>query len=90
MVGLIVGLADGIYLVQLKFDNRLRLRRLTDGRVRMLPQHSLQLMVAYRAAIVLARRPGRFAEMPAAALATLHARLRFKEYPCSFDQKLEP
>ncbi len=85
MVGLIVALSDGIYIVHLKFDDRLRLRRLTDGRIRMLPQRSLQLWVASGAAFVLARRPGRFAEMPASTVAALHSRLHFKEVPCLSD-----
>jgi hypothetical protein len=90
MVGLVVALRDGIYLVQLEIGARLRVRRLTDGRVRCMAKQSLKLMVAQRAAYVIARRPGRFAEMPCEELIALHGRLQFEEISeCSFNQPQE-
>jgi hypothetical protein len=51
---------------------------------------SLKFMVAQRAAYVLARQPGRFAEMPYEALVVIHERLKFKEIAqCSFNPSQE-
>lgn len=79
MVGLVVAFRDGIYLVQLQVGARLRVRRLTDGRVRCMSRETLIFLLAEGAAHVIARRPGRFAEMPCDALVKFHARLHFKE-----------
>ncbi len=89
MVGLVVALSDGIYILQQEVGACIRMRRLTDGRVRCMSAESLKFMVANRAAFVIARRPGRFAEMPVDALVALHGRLVFEEISeCSFNQLL--
>ena len=89
-MGLVVAFRDGIYLVQLEVGARLRVRRLTDGRVRCIATESLNFLVAQRAAYVIARRPGRFASMSCEALVAFHGRLQFKEIPeCSFNQPQE-
>jgi len=79
VVGLVVALRDGIYIVQQQVGERFRARRLTDGRVWLVSKEKLMFMVAQRAAYVIARRPGRFSEMPISALVAFHARLQFKE-----------
>lgn len=79
MVGLVVALRDGIYIIQLEFGACARMRRLTDGRVRCMSAESLKFLVAERAAYVIARRPGRFAEMPYDELVAIHGRFSFKE-----------
>lgn len=90
MVGLIVAFPNGIYLVHLEIGSRLRMRRLTDGRVMSIGRDSLKFMVAQRAAYVLARQPGRFAEMPYDALVAIHGRLKFKEIAqCLFNPSQE-
>lgn len=89
MVGVVVALRDGIYILQQEVGPQIRLRRLTDGRVRCIPAESLKFMVARRAAFVIARRPGRFVEMPDEALVALHGRFVFEETSeCSFSQFL--
>ena len=88
-MGIVVALCDGIYIVQLEVGACIRMRRLTDGRVRCASSESLKFLVAERAAFVIARRPGRFAEMPFDALVALHGRFTFKEKSeCSFSQFL--
>jgi hypothetical protein len=91
MVGLVVAFPNGIYFVHLEIGSRLRMRRLTDGRVMSIGRDSLKFMVAQRAAYVLARQPGRFAEMPHEALVAIHDRVKFKEIAlCSFNPSQEP
>lgn len=90
MVGLVVAVRDGVYIVQQRIDACLRMRRLVDGRVWMVSKESLMFMVAQRAAFVIARRPGRFAEMPTQALVAFHARLQFREISeCSSNPRLD-
>ena len=79
MVGVVVALVDGIYLVQQEVGSLLRARRLTDGRVCCLSKSGFKHLVAARRVYVISRRPGRFADMPLEALVALHQRLRFSE-----------
>lgn len=92
MVGVIVALDDGIYHVALAVGPLLRLRRLTDGRIRCLSCHALRLLLAGHQALVLAPRPGRFSEMTAQALNALHARLPLVkgEESCFISMSREP
>jgi len=92
MVGVVVALDDGIYLVCQRIGARLRLRRLYDGRIRCVAAESLRFQIRNQFARVLAPTPGRFAEMTAKALQDLHARLPLKKGPssCSFNLLLGP
>jgi hypothetical protein len=91
MVGLVVALDDGIYIVTLSIGAQLRLRRLTDGRVRCMPVEQLRILIARRVVVVLARRPGRFSEMTSQALLSLQSRLPKPQgdLSCSFSPSPE-
>ncbi len=92
MVGVVVALDDGIYLVSQSIGARLRLRRLYDGRIRCIAGESLRFQIRDHFARVLAPTPGRFTEMTPEALRDLHARLPLKKgpSPCSFNLLLGP
>lgn len=92
MVGVIVALDDGIYHVVLAVGPLLRLRRLSDGRIRCLGHHALRLLLAGHQALVLATRPGRFSVMTPQELGALHSRLPLVQgdEPCFISMSREP